>query len=124
MYSDGLDKKDGRVKMSKEGDFTALFSEDQRLAQEIESLNLNALLLAQNLLRLRREEALFRFGIDEKTAVLIEALSVKQLQVISKVPYFLFPFRFDHRVIWEILGGNPLEGRSLVHAMIAAGGKK
>ena len=99
-------------------------SEELKLNQEIEALNLNALLLAQNLLRVRREEAMFRFGIDEKTAQLIDAFSIKQMQTVSKVPYFLFPFRFDHKVIWEILGNNPLEGRSLAHAMIAAGGRK
>lgn len=102
----------------------SLAAEDQRLNEEIESLNLSALLLAQNLLRSRREEAMFKFGIDEKTALLVESFSVKQLQTIAKVPYFLFPFRFDHRVIWEILGANPLEGRSLAHAMISAGGRK
>lgn len=103
---------------------SGLESETQRLNEEIEALNLSALLLAQNLLRVRREEALFRFGIDEKTATLIEAFSIRQLQTIARAPYFLFPFRFDHKVIWEILANNPLEGRSLAHAMIASGGRK
>lgn len=103
---------------------TIVLTDDQRLNAEIESLNLSALLLAQNLLRSRREEALFRFGIDEKTAVLIESFSVKQLQTIARAPYFLFPFRFDHKIVWEILGANPLEGRALAHAMIASGGRK
>jgi flagellar transcriptional activator FlhD len=102
----------------------SLNHEAQKLSEEIEALNLSALVLAQNLLKVRREEALFRFGIDEKTALLIEALSIRQLQTIARVPYFLFPFRFDHKVIWEILANNPLEGRSLAHAMIASGGKR
>ena len=105
-------------------EFNAVDGENLRLNAEIESLNLNALILAQNLLRSRREEALFRFGIDEKTAALIDSFSVKQMQTIAKAPYFLFPFRFDHKVIWDILSANPLEGRSLAHAMIAAGGRK
>jgi hypothetical protein len=123
MYSECLDdKSEGHMGIHEE--FKAVEGDNERLNAEIESLNLNALVLAQNLLKARREEALFRFGIDEKTAALIEAFSVRQMQTIAKVPYFLFPFRFDHQVIWEILGANPLEGRSLAHAMIAAGGKK
>lgn len=98
--------------------------QDAKLAEEIESLNLNALLLAQSLLRARREEALFKFGIDEKTAVLVESLSVRQIQKIAKVPYFLFPMRFDHRVVWEILAGGENESRSLAHAMIAGAAPK
>ena len=101
----------------------ALDRESQRLIEEIEGLNLSALLLAQNLLKARRDEAMFRFGIDEKTAVLIEGFSVRQLQTVAKTPYFLFPLRFDHKAVWEILATNPLEGRSLAHAMIAAGGR-
>ena len=101
----------------------ALDKESQRLIEEVEALNLSALLLAQNLLKARRDEAMFRFGIDEKTATLIEGFSVRQLQTVSKAPYFLFPLRFDHKVIWDILANNPLEGRSLAHAMIAAGGR-
>lgn len=94
------------------------------LLGEIEALNLSALLLAQNLLRHDRENAMFRFGIDEKTALLVEGLSIRQLQQISKAPYFLFPFRFDHRVVWDILSSGADEGRALAHAMIAAGGRK
>lgn len=101
----------------------ALDRESQRLIEEIEALNLSALLLAQNLLKSRRDEAMFRFGIDDKTATLIESFSVRQLQTVAKAPYFLFPLRFDHKVIWDILSSNPLEGRSLAHAMIAAGGR-
>lgn len=110
--------------MSVNKNVSSLESDTQRLNEEIEALNLSALLLAQNLLKVRREEALFRFGIDEKTATLIESFSIRQLQTIARAPYFLFPFRFDHKVIWDILANNPLEGRSLVHAMIASGGRK
>lgn len=98
--------------------------QEARLAEEIESLNLSALLLAQSLLRLRREEALFKFGIDEKTAALVEGLSIRQIQKIAKVPYFLFPMRFDHRVVWEILAAGEGDSRSLAHAMIAGAAPK
>lgn len=102
----------------------SLDQEVKNLNEEIEALNLNALLLAQNLLKVRREDTMFRFGIDEKTAALIESFSIRQLQTIARVPYFLFPIRFDHKVIWDILASNPMEGRSLAHAMIASGGRK
>lgn len=109
--------------MSVNGNVAGLEKESQRLSEEIEALNLNALLLAQNLLKVRRDEAMFRFGIDEKTAAMVEGMSIRQLQTISKVPYFLFPMRFDHKVIWDILATNPMEGRALAHAMIASGGR-
>lgn len=110
--------------MASDNEMASQEQQEARLAEEIESLNLNALLLAQSLLRLRREEALFKFGIDEKTAVLVEGLSIRQIQKIAKVPYFLFPMRFDHRVVWEILSGAENESRGLAHAMIAGAAQK
>lgn len=92
-------------------------AEQARLA-EIESLNLNVLMLAQNQLKENRALAMTTFGMDEKSASIIAAMPIRQLQQVSKIPYFLFSVRFDKALIWEIIAQGQADSRSLAHAMI------
>ncbi len=55
---------------------------DQILA-EIREANLSYLMLAQSLIRADREQALFRLGVSEETAALLEALSPAQMLKIA-----------------------------------------
>lgn len=100
----------------------ALAATDKALLDEIEQLNLSALVLAQSLLKSSKDEAMLRFGLDEASAQLLSGLSVRQLQLLSKAPYFLFPVRFDHKAVWEILSRSENFSRTLAHAMIAGAG--
>ena len=75
---------------------------DQILA-EIREANLNYLMLAQNLIRTDREQALYRLGISEDTATLISTLSPAQLMKISSGNTLLCRFRMDDDLVWGLL---------------------
>ena len=55
---------------------------DQILA-EIREANLSYLMLAQSLIRSDREQALFRLGVSEDTATLIDKLTPAQIMKMS-----------------------------------------
>lgn len=88
------------------------------IKDEIESLNLNVLLLAQAQLKMNRVEAMLTFGMDDKTASILESMPIRQLQKVAKIPYFLFSVRFDKALVWEIITQGQADARSLAHAMI------
>ena len=76
---------------------------DERLAAEIRDTNLTYLMLAQNLIRKDKAEALFRLGISEKSADLIATLSPSQILKIAAGTMLLCRFRVDDDVIWSLL---------------------
>ena len=75
---------------------------DQILA-EIREANLSYLMLAQSLIRTDREQALFRLGVSEETAQLIEALTPAQLMKIASGNTLLCRFRMDDDLVWGLL---------------------
>lgn len=63
--------------------------------EEIRELNLAYLMLAQQMLRDDRATALFRLGIGEAFADLIESMSAAKLVRMASSPTLLPCFRFD-----------------------------
>lgn len=55
----------------------------EQILAEIREANLSYLMLAQGLIRADREQALYRLGINEETALLIETLSPAQILKIA-----------------------------------------
>jgi flagellar transcriptional activator FlhD len=99
-----------------------------QLLTEIREINLSYLMLAQNLIRQDRAEALFRLGLTEESADLIAALSSAQLLKIASSNMLLCRMRIDDSTIWELLsnhgtgrGGNDTTAR--LHASILMAGK-
>jgi flagellar transcriptional activator FlhD len=100
---------------------------DQMLA-EIREANLTYLMLAQTLIRKDRAEALFRLGLSEEAASLIEVLSPAQIMKIASGNMLLCRFRVDDDMIWGLLtnhrenraGG---EATSKLHASILMSGQ-
>ena len=92
--------------------------------EEIRELNLAYLMLAQQMLRSDRATALFRLGIDEAFAHLIESMSAAKLVRMASSPTLLPCFRFDDAQLARLMAG---EGRdpatSSLHAAIIAAGK-
>ena len=56
---------------------------NEQILTEIREANLTYLMLAQNLIRADRAEALFRLGMSEEAADLIASLSPAQISKIS-----------------------------------------
>ena len=76
---------------------------DQVLA-EIREANLSYLMLAQTLIRSDREQALFRLGIGEDNAALINALTPAQMMKIAASNTLLCRFRMDEDdMVWGLL---------------------
>lgn len=99
---------------------------DQILA-EIREANLSYLMLAQSLIRLDREQALFRLGIGEDTAKLIGALTPAQMMKIASGNTLLCRFRMDDDIVWSLLTshGRPAANESVnrLHASILMAGR-
>ena len=75
---------------------------DQILA-EIREANLSYLMLAQSLIRVDREQALFRLGVSEDTAKLIGALTPAQMMKIAATNTLLCRFRMDDDLVWGLI---------------------
>lgn len=91
---------------------------------EIKELNLAYLMLAQQMLRCDRETAMFRLGIGNDIADLIDGLSSSRLVKMASSQTLLPKFRFDDALLAGLLAGNGRDATtSSMHAAILAAGK-
>ncbi len=99
---------------------------DQILA-EIREANLSYLMLAQSLIRTDIDQALFRLGINEDTAKLINTLTPAQMMKIAGGNTLLCRFRMDDDIVWSLLtshGKNAAnESVNRLHASILMAGR-
>ncbi|MBK6617304.1 MAG: flagellar transcriptional regulator FlhD [Nitrosomonas sp.] len=98
--------------------------EKNQILDEIRELNLSYLLLAQQMLREDKIAAMYRLGIDEDIANILEKLSNSQLLKMAGSNMLLCRFRFDDSLIAEILTSHK-QDRSLTqsHAAILMAGQ-
>ena len=99
----------------------------EQILAEIREANLSYLMLAQSLVRVDREQALFRLGINEETALLLTKLTSAQMMKMSVGNTLLCRFRMDDDVVWNLLTnhgkGAANEGVSRLHASILMAGR-
>ena len=100
---------------------------DQLLA-EIREANMTYLMLAQNLIRQDKSQALFRLGMSEEAAELIAALSPAQILKISSGNMLLCRFRVDDDMVWNLLTNHTAskvdnDATTKLHASILMAGK-
>ena len=99
---------------------------DQILA-EIREANLSYLMLAQSLIRADREQALYRLGVSEETAILIATLSPAQIMKIASGNTLLCRFRMDDDLVWSLITSHGKtsanETVSRLHASILMAGR-
>lgn len=95
-----------------------------RLLDEIRETNLSYLLLAQQLIREDRAEALIRLGITESTADLIDQLTTAQVLRIASNNVLMCSLRFDDEHVWQLLCSHTKDrSASGMHAAILMAGK-
>ncbi|MFN7836142.1 MAG: flagellar transcriptional regulator FlhD [Burkholderiaceae bacterium] len=95
-----------------------------RLLDEIRETNLSYMLLAQQLIREDRAEALFRLGVSEEIADIIAGLSTAQIVKIASSSMLMCRFRFDDEVVWNLLTSHTKDKAvSGMHAAILMAGK-
>ncbi len=99
----------------------------EQILAEIREANLSYLMLAQSLIRTDREQALYRLGVAEETAVLIDALTPAQMMKIAGGSTLLCRFRMDDDIVWNLLTshgkGAANDGLSRLHASILLAGR-
>jgi len=76
-----------------------------KLLDEIRETNLTYLLLAQRMIQEDKAAAMFRLGIGNDAADMIEKLTPGQLLKIAAGNMLLCRFRFDNRTLGDMLTG-------------------
>ena len=99
----------------------------EQVLAEIREANLSYLMLAQSLIRDDREQALYRLGVSEDTAMLIGALTPAQMMKIAGGSTLLCRFRMDDDVVWNLITshgkGAANDGLARLHASILLAGR-
>ncbi|MDF1482751.1 flagellar transcriptional regulator FlhD [Extensimonas sp. H3M7-6] len=100
---------------------------DQLLA-EIREANLTYLMLAQNLIRQDKAEAVFRLGINEDAADILASLSAAQVLKLASRNTLLCSFRVDDNLVWGLLTNHTQkksdnEAVNTLHANILMAGR-
>ena len=101
---------------------------DDQLSREIRDANLTYLMLAQNVIRRDKAEALFRLGISEESANMIAMLSPAQILKIASSPMLLCRFRVDDDIVWNLLTNHSTnkvdnDATTKLHASILMAGR-
>ncbi len=101
---------------------------DDQLTTEIREANITYLMLAQNVIRKDKAEALFRLGISEESATLIATLSPAQIMKIASSPMLLCRFRVDDEMVWGLLTNHSAskvdnDATTKLHASILMAGR-
>ena len=76
---------------------------NEQLLQEVREVNLSYLVLAQHMIRADKAQALYRLGVSEEVAAILDQLSPSQLMKIASSNQLLMRFRFDDDVVWNLL---------------------
>lgn len=102
-------------------------SKEQLLA-EIREANMTYLMLAQNLIRQDKAEALFRLGMSEEAADMISTLSPAQIMRIASTNMLLCRFRVDDDMVWNLLTNHSTtkvdnDATTKLHASILMAGR-
>ena len=91
----------------------------QRLNDEIRDANLTYLMLAQQLIRADRSEALYRLGLSGEVADILDSLTTAQVLRVASSNMLLARFRFDDSLVWSLLASSKRdEAPSRMHAAI------
>ncbi len=91
---------------------------------EIKEINLGYILLAQRMLREDKVAAMYRLGIGQDVAEIIENLTSSQILKMAASNTLLCRFRFDDRLIAEMLTSHSRDhAASLSHAAILMAGQ-
>ena len=99
----------------------------EQVLAEIREANLSYLMLAQTLIRADRDQALFRLGLSEDNAVMINALTPAQMMKIASGNTLLCKMRCDDELVWSLLTshgkGAANESVARLHASILMAGR-
>ena len=94
------------------------------LTGEIREANLTYLMLAQQMLREDRDSAMYRLGIGDDVAEIMEVLTPAQIAKMASSSVLLCRFRCDDRTVFELMAGHGrIPATNNAHAAILMTGK-
>jgi len=100
---------------------------NEQILMEIRETNLSYLMLAQNLIRQDREQALFRLGLSEEAADRLASLTPAQVLKIASGNTLVCRMRVDDDLVWSLLTnhgkGASNDSVSRLHANILMAGR-
>ena len=82
---------------------------NEQILAEIREANLTYLMLAQNLIRQDKAEAIFRLGLSEEACDLLVTLSAGQVLKLASRNTLLCSFRADDEMVWSLLTNHSLK---------------
>lgn len=85
------------------------------LMDDVRDMNLSYLMLAQRMIREDQAMAIYRLGISQEIAQVIDSLSTAQILKLAGSPMMLTRFRFDDGAILGMLTHDSKE-RALAHS--------
>jgi len=97
----------------------------EQLKEAIRETNLSYLLLAQQMLREDRAQALFRLGISEEVADVIAGLTTAQILKLAASSMLMCRFSFNDNLVWNLLTSHSRDGAvpAGLHASILMAGQ-
>jgi flagellar transcriptional activator FlhD len=97
----------------------------EQLKEEIRETNLGYLVLAQHMLRGDRAQALYRLGISEEVADVVESLTTAQLLKLAASSMLMCRFSFNDNMVWNLLTSHSRDGAvpAGMHASILMAGQ-
>lgn len=91
---------------------------------DIKEVNLAYMMLAQSMVRADRESAIFRLGISEEVADILDRLTPGQILKMAGSDMLLCSFRFNDTLLLDLLSNHERDrGVGHIHAAILAAGK-
>ena len=75
----------------------------EQMMNEIREANLSYLMLAQSMVKEDRDTAIYRLGVSDDVADVLERLSPAQVVRMAGSNMLLFRFRFDDSIIVDML---------------------
>lgn len=101
---------------------------NEQILAEIREANLTYLMLAQNLIRQDKAEAIFRLGLSEEACDLLVTLSAGQVLKLASRNTLLCSFRADDEMVWSLLTNhssnkNTNDALNTLHANIVMAGR-
>jgi flagellar transcriptional activator FlhD len=98
---------------------STIAASNEQLLQEIREANLAYLVLAQHMIRADKAQALYRLGVSEEVATIIDQLSPAQLMKIAGSNQLILRFRFDDDMVWNLLTSHSKPKSSATGAAVA-----
>lgn len=94
------------------------------ITAEIRDANLSYLMLAQQMIRADRAAAIFRLGVSNEIATMLEGLSNAQLLKLAGTNMMLIRFRFDdHSILGMLTDYSKDRALAQSHAAILMAGQ-